>query len=262
MNRSPIDRRTSLKKIILFGAIFLVNPGKTFSETIPLSPSNGNFTLEQIRQIYKREYNEGLHLNNYVTPDCIATYQRGKGKIPERAIKITLNHLEEMMIKEWLKYPGWPDSFHGHFFLPEKSRSEIIHLKGIELLQASLSREELGVIYHNAEKLAKRNPPVTGAIDSEAKRLISVRSVIGWYDGRPLELAHPLPDDPIGYVRANTAQPPKGFSSMCPITFKAHKNGVFSISPFGEKIRIDFSFDDFDYEITGKSEEQKGIGDF
>ena len=88
-------------------------PGKTFSETIPLSPSNGNFTLEQIRQIYKREYNEGLHLNNYVTPDCIATYQRGKGKIPERAIKITLNHLEEMMIKEWLKYPGWPDSFHG-----------------------------------------------------------------------------------------------------------------------------------------------------
>ena len=49
----------------------------------------------------------------------------------------------------------------------------------------------LGTLFHNAEHLALRSPPHTGSIDPEAQEFRSKRNVIGWYDGRGLEVIFP-----------------------------------------------------------------------
>jgi len=210
-----------------------------------------NFTLEEIKEIYEKEYEEGERLENYIRIEegkYIASEYGKNCEIPESFVKTTLKHLEQMLEKDYAKYIFRLDAFHGHIFIPKELFGKYKDLYFIELIAAYTKDEQLGILYHNTEHLALRNPPKTGEIDPEAQELISKRSVLGWYDGRPLELTYPKEGDNQKAIESNCVDIPDGYNTIGGIHFKATKNGEFAIThPNGEEIRIDISFDAFHY---------------
>ena len=205
-----------------------------------------NFTLKEIKEIYEKEYEEGERLENHLIKKdgkYIAFKDGESCEVPEKFVKTTLNQLEQMLEKGYAAYIFRLDAFHSHPFVPDEVFHKYKDLSGAELIAAYTKDDQLGVLYHNSEHLALRDPPKTGEIDSKAKELISKRSVLGWYDGRPLELTHPGEDAPAKLKEANTAGVPDGYHNIGFITFKATKNGEFVINPNGEEIRVDISFD-------------------
>lgn len=203
------------------------------------------FTLEEMKEIYEKEYEEGERLENYIKLEdgkYIGFYDGKTFEVSERFVQHTLNHLEQMIEKGYAKYIFRLDAFHNHLFVPDEVFGEYVDLSSAELIEEYTKDDRLGALYHNTEHLALRNPPKTGEIDPEAKELISKRSVLGWYDGRPLELTHPKDDAPEKIKESNTASTPDGYHDIGGLTFKATKDGEFVINPNGEEIRIDLSF--------------------
>lgn len=204
------------------------------------------FTLEEMKEIYEKEYEEGERLEHYIKLEdgkYIASYDGQTFEVPEKFVKTTLNHLEQMLEKGYAKYIFRLDAFHHHLFIPEEVFDEYGDISGAELIAESIKDDRLGALYHNTEHLALRNPPKTGEIDPEAKDLISKRSVLGWYDGRPLEIIHPKDSAPEKIKEANTANTPDDCHDTGGLTFKAIKNGEFVIKHNGKEIRVDLSFD-------------------
>lgn len=137
------------------------------------------------------------------------------------------------------------DAFHSHLFVPEEAFENYKDLDGVELIEEYTKDERLGALYHNTEHLALRDE--TGKIDPAAEELISKRSVLGWHDGRPLELTYPKEDASQKIREANSAGIPDGHNSIGHLTFMATKNGEYVIRPNGKEVRVDISFDDFGY---------------
>jgi len=209
------------------------------------------YTLDEMEKIYEKEYEEGERLENRIIKEdgkIIGIKNGNHFEIDPKFIDKTLGQLEEMLDQGYAKYIFRLDAFHSHLFLPEEIRAEKYMGKSdIYILEEITKDEQLGALYHNSEHLALRDPPKTGEIDPEAKELISKRSVLGWYDERPLELTYPEEDDPPVIKEANTASIPEGYKSIENLTFKANKNGEFSINHNGKEIRIDISFDANNY---------------
>lgn len=201
-----------------------------------------------MKVIYEKEYEEGTRLENHVRIEngrYISPYQGKTAEVPEKFIKGTLKQLEETLEKGYAKYIFRLDAFHSHLFLPEEAHQKYKDIIGVELIEAYTKDDALGALYHNTEHLALRDK--NGNLDPEAQDLISKRSVLGWYDGRPLELTYPKEDAPEKIKEANNASIPDGYNNIGNIHFKATKNGEFSIKHNGKEIRIDISFDDFNY---------------
>ena len=153
-----------------------------------------------------------------------------------------------MLEKGCAKYIFRLDACHSHLFISSESfLKQCENLTFTEMITTFIKDETLGALYHNAEHLALRKPHITGKIDQIAENLIKKRNIIGWYDGRSLELTYPKPSDPIGHLKVNTAGVPEGYCSFCTIKFKANKNGNFIVRHGEQEIRIDISFCDHYY---------------
>ncbi len=204
------------------------------------------FTREETKQIYEKEYEEGARLENCIRIENgkYVAYRYGKKfEVPEKFVKSTLRQLEETLEKGYAEYIFRLDAFHSHLFVPYDVFEKYKDLKnGAEVTEAYTKDEQLGALYHNAEHLTIEYPK-TGEIDPIAKELCNKRSVLGWYDGRSLEITHPKETDLPKIIEANTASIPEGYHIIGGLTFKATKNGEFAIKHKGKEIRIDISFD-------------------
>ena len=113
---------------------------------------------------------------------------------------------------------------------------------------------KLVALYHTAEHLTVMDPK-TGAIDSQTKAWIEKRNVLGFFDGRPIQI---LPPDP------------KGYGVAMPEEYEAHGGFNFLASPAGELfvffgnrvITFDISFNSDPYEkggVVNRSDEEKKL---
>lgn len=206
------------------------------------------FTLDEMKKVYEKEYEEGERLDKHIKIEngkYIAFEDDERGEVPKSWVKTTLKHLEQMLEKNYAKYIFRLDASHGHIFVPNERFDEYKDLRGTELISAYTKDKQLGILYHNSEHLTLKDKD--GNIDPEAENLISKRSVLGWYDERLLEQTHPKEDGNEKLKEANTAGIPDGYHTIGNIHFKATKNGELTIRPHGKEIRIDISFDAFDY---------------
>jgi len=204
------------------------------------------FTREETKQIYEKEYEEGTRLENCIIIEDgkYMAYRYGeKFEVPEKFVKSTLKQLEQMLENGYAEYIFRLDAFHSHLFVPDDVFEKYKDIKtGAELIKEYTKDDQLGALYHNTEHLTAKDPK-TGEIDLKAVDLLSKRSVLGWYDGRPLEITHPKEDDLPAIREANSASIPDGYHTIGSLTFKATKNGEFSIKHDGKEIRVDISFD-------------------
>ena len=209
------------------------------------------YTLDEINSIYAKEYHEEKRLHNRIHRDrdrYVADCNRSKIDIPETFVNCILKHLAEMLRKGYARFLFRLDACHGHLFVSNDAfikRYQSLNFSGT--IKMITNDKNIGVLYHNAEHLALRNPPKTGKIDPRCALLRDKRNVIGWCDGRPVELTYPKSSDATGRINANTAGIPDGFCSSWAVNFKANKNGEFVIRHGKERIRVDLSLCNFYY---------------
>lgn len=207
------------------------------------------FTREEMKNLYEKEYEEGERFENpvrIINGKYVASRDGKTFEIAERFVKHTLKHLEQMLEKGYAEYLFRIDSYHSHLFVPEKEFHKYENIEDAELIEAYTKDESLGALYHNSEHLIAKDPK-TGEVDSKAEDLIRKRNVLGWYDGREIELTYPGEDAIPKQKEANSASEPENTYRVGNINFKATKNGEFIIRPNGKEIRVDISFDDWDY---------------
>lgn len=222
---------------------------------------NGNswyYSRAEVDKIYEvYHYNGESRLNNYIheTKDgnFIAKMDNGGPiQLPPEFVNHILNHLESAIEKGWVNYIFWADLNHGHLFVPtdlwnDKYEDGEYGLKAFHAqLQRLLSEDgdKLGILYHAAEHFCH--------LDPANKEAIRTRNVVGWFDGRPIELTYPDPENSLpAQLKANTAGDPPGYDRKWFISVSANASGYFAIHPNGEEIRLDISLDGRDcYDST------------
>lgn len=215
------------------------------AESYTTYPDGWFYTLNQMTELYEVEYNEGKRLSNFIKSqgeDFIAECNGETFVVPKLFIDTTLRHLEELLDKGLVKHLFRLDSFHSHPFVTDRDfDKEYQGLSHVEMAEKYVNDTSLKALFHNAEHLALRSPPQTGPIDPVAQELISKRNVIGWYDGRGIDVIFPQKENLIGSGKSNTAIIPKGYRAVGSIVYKATRNGEFSITHDNKKIHLDIS---------------------
>ena len=208
-------------------------------------PDGWFYTLEEIKNQYVLEYEEGKRLSNYITKkngNYFTSCNSDAIIIPEAFINKTLHLIQALLEQDLARYIFRLDSFHGHLFVPEQIFSrKYSNMNTQEIIRLFTHEKTLGILFHNAEHLALHNPPNSATIDVEALEFVKKRNVIGWYDGRPFEIIRFSENDLLADRKTATASIPAGYRNVGVITFKAVRNGEFSIIYNGTSIRIDIS---------------------
>ena len=172
-------------------------------------PDGWFFTLQEIKHQYLVEYNEGNRLSNFITVkhgNYVTSCNGDVFFIPEIFVTKTLELIKALLDQGLARYIFRLDAFHGHLFVPEYIFiKEYSGMTTEEMIQNFSNEDFLGVLFHNAEHLALRNPPENGTVNPEARALIEKRNVIGWYDGRPFEVLKTNKD--IFHVTSETGCP-------------------------------------------------------
>lgn len=233
-----------------YGDNLLCASEESYSELLESEPSTTYpegwfYTLNEIGELYSKEYSQGKRLVNHIRPKngvYIAPYNGEYVVVPKRFISLLINNIQTMVNNGLAKYVFRLDCFHGHpFVTDEKFEKTYKSLTLLEMTEEYAQDESLGVLFHNAEHLALRNPPITGTVDLEAWGLIRKRNVIGWHNGRPMEIID-LKDVEISSDKKSfTAGIPDGYRNVGSITFKATKNGEFQMKVDSKIIRLDIS---------------------
>lgn len=115
-------------------------------------------------------------------------------------------------------------------------------------MPALLRDPGLVALYHTAEHL-KVTDRRTGAVNPEAKAWLDKRNVLGFFDGRPIEILPPHPE------RQGVAMP-EGYYSYSGFSFLASPKGELYLSLGSKIIVFDVAFD------TNHFEEFAGAGNF
>jgi hypothetical protein len=208
-------------------------------------PDGWFYTLDEIKKQYIIEYKAGKRLSNCITKKAgnfISSCNSDNIIIPETFINQTLHFIQALLDRGLVRYIFRLDTFHGHLFVPEEIFLNNYNNKNtFEMIRLYTHEKDLGILFHNAEHLALHNPQASDTVDAEALELAKKRNVIGWYDGRPLEIILYSEKTLLHDRKSATASIPAGYRNVGVITFKAVKNGEFSIIHNGETIRIDIS---------------------
>jgi hypothetical protein len=128
------------------------------------------------------------------------------------------------------------DLDHAHLASPsdlwEKKYSKLPRDKA---LPALLEEPGLAALYHTAEHLTTIDPK-TGQENTEAKAWRERRNVLGFYDGRPIEI---LPSHPTGIG----VGVPEGYESFAGFNFLASPKGQLYIFLATKAIPFDITFE-------------------
>lgn len=195
------------------------------------------FTPEKMKEIYEQEYGGDKILKNHVLKKegkWFGVFDDREFDVPEEFLTASLAHLKNMLEQKAAQYLFRLDAFHGHLFIPEDKHSKYASLKAFDEARLLVEDKNIGVLYHNNEHLKED----TGR---ESREVFQKRNVVGWYDGRPIEIL-PMPTK-----TKRTAADTLGHDLSPWLKFAANENGEFSIVMDDKETRLDFSFDDNDY---------------
>ena len=227
------------------------------------------YSRAEVDKLYETHYNSEDRLDNYIhggeDGKYIAELQYDKRVlVPPGFIQHILFHLWSAIENGWVNYIFWPDLNHGHLFVPTELWETKYLVEGdhsVETFHARFQRllvedtDKLGILYHAAEHF--------GHYDPANKEAIRTRNVVGWFDGRPIELTYPDPEeDKPAHIEANTAGDPEGYDRRWFISVSASKNGFFAIYPNGKEIRLDISLDERDIHDSTTYPRKKPNNDY
>jgi len=202
------------------------------------------FSAEGIRTAYRYQQSFGERLRSPVRGrDCLLGKQRFVGSFrgknfsaPCRFVTETIRHIKEMLVAGAARYLFPLDADHAHLAIPlELWEKKYRWLPKDTLLSALLEEPTLAALYHTAEHLIVVDGN-TKEGNEEIKKWKERRNVLGFYDGRPIQI---LPPDPRGFgVGA-----PASYYTVGGFAFLASPGGELSLFMDGKAIVFDISLD-------------------
>ncbi len=184
------------------------------------------FTAGEVGAAYQYQENYGERLRNPLrAANCLfrdgeikAQQNRNSFTVPCRFVSEIARHLKEMIEVGAAKFLFPLDADHSHLGVPlELWESKYKNLSTAEVIPAIIREPQLVALYHTAEHLrvAERG---TGAINKATKSWQSKRNVLGFFDGRGIQI---LPREPMG----RGASMPEGYYSYSGFSFLANPRG-------------------------------------
>jgi hypothetical protein len=193
------------------------------------------FTAEEVEAAYQYQENYGGRIRHPLggkecllgRKEFVATYMGKEFFVPCRFITETTRHLKEMLSIGAAKYLFPLDADHAHLGVPaEVWAKKYSQLPSDQILFALLREPTLVALYHTAEHL-EISDRKTGRVNEEAKAWREKRNVLGFFDGRPVQV---LPPHPMGF---GVGMPP-GYESYGGFNFLAsHRGELFLLKATG-----------------------------
>lgn len=150
----------------------------------------------------------------------IQAAQRGRRfSLSCRFVTQTIAHLTEMLNVGAANFPFPLDADHAHLGVPVAVwQKKYADLPPDDIMPAMLEDPSLVALYHTAEHLISADPK-TGKPDPKTREWKAKRNVIGYYDGRSIEILPPHP---------------KGAGVGLPDAYHAYGGFRFLASPLGQ----------------------------
>ena len=205
------------------------------------------FTAEEVEAAHQYQENYGERMRHPLPArECmlghqefVATYRRTEVSIPCRFITETTRHLREMLSVGAAKYLFPLDADHAYLGVPSDLWAiKYSELPSEQVLLALLREPALVALYHTAEHLEITDPK-TGQINQDAKIWKEKRNVLGFFDGRPVQI---LPPHPAGH---GVSMPP-GYESYGGFNFLANRRGELFVFLNSKMITFDVSLENGD----------------
>ena len=207
--------------------------------------SGWHFSSNEIDAAYRYQERFGPRLKGPVKPNgCylgqteFTASSRGKQFIVTcEFLSQTIRHLKQMLESGAARYLFPLDADHAHLAIPaEQWREKYSLLPAEERLAAALRDRALVALYHTAEHLATDDGPSSHA-DDGLKNWRAKRNVLGFFDGRPVEILTALAHDAGHEI-------PEHYTNVVTMNFLAHRLGEVVFSVNGKAISVDLSFEE------------------
>ena len=242
-NRKPSAVRRSRQFIL--GLLLGINILVLRSAALAASPyDTWFFTAEEVEAAHQYQENYGERIRNPLPArDCMfgqneitAKYSGTQFLVPCRFITEATRHLKEMLAIGAAKYLFPLDADHAHLAIPmELWATKYSKLPSEQILPALLLEPQLVALYHTAEHL-EISDPKTGSVNEAAKAWKEKRNVLGFFDGRPIQI---LPPHPAGHGVGM----PAGYNSYGGFNFLANPRGELFIFHNNKVITFDVSLE-------------------
>jgi hypothetical protein len=203
------------------------------------------FTAQEIAIAFRYQEQFGGRLSHPLKPSgCLngksefeAFFRGNRFAAPCRFITETMRHIKEMLEIGAAKYLFPLDADHAHLAVPSDLWEQKYRNRALDETFPEILREtSLVALYHSAEHLTTEDQK-TGKINLQAKPWQQKRNVLGFYDGRTVQVLLPDAD---GVLRDE----PKHYRSVGTFSFMAHRLGELVLSAGGQAVIFDISFDD------------------
>jgi hypothetical protein len=202
------------------------------------------FSREEIESAYRYQLNFGERIRNPIKGrKCLfgekrisVAHRNREFSLACRFVTQTIGHLSEMLKVGAARFLFPLDADHAHLGVPTKLwREKYASLPPHEVLPAMLDDRSLVALYHTAEHLATVNPK-TGKTEQKDREWKNKRNVIGYYDGRRIEI---LPPHPAGVGVAF----PESYHSYGGFRFLASPDGQLNLFHKSGVVVFDISLD-------------------
>ena len=184
------------------------------------------FSAAEIGAAYQYQENFGGRMRNALPAfscmtgkaDFAATIHGVPVRVECRFVNQITHHLKGMLDIGAARYLFPLDADHAHLAVPADVWSEKYDkLSAAQLMAALLNEPKLVALYHTAEHL-EPEARIKGSEDSAVRRWREQRNVLGYFDGRPLQVLPPhpegfgvgLPDGLVSYGGFNFLASPRG----------------------------------------------------
>ena len=204
----------------------------------------GYFSPKEMALFYEQLYRSPKRLNHHFIRQgraVLAPLQESFLTVPPSFLERTLSHLEQALEKGYARHIFFSDLGHGHFFHSAATMPKLMPLSYPVAMTHLMHDSQIGIIYHAAENLEDVKDPKTGRLRPDVWERRRTRNILGWYDGRPIEVNPPEPSFLTGKDTINNAHGPG--QRYGALDCSANQQGEFEIRPKGERIRLDLSFE-------------------
>jgi len=214
------------------------------------------FSAAEIGAAYQYQESYGGRMRNPLpafscmtgNADFAATYRGVPVRVSCQFVNQVMRHLKDMLDIGAARYLFPLDADHAHLAVPAEVWAEKYDkLPSAQLMVALLREPKLVALYHTAEHL-EPDAKATGTDDAGVRRWREQRNVLGYFDGRPLQI---LPPHPEGFGVGL----PDGLVAYGGFNFLASQRGELMILQAQRAIAFDVSLEMEDPEpnVFGRS---------
>src|SRR5918999_3257204 len=191
--------------LLVFGLSILISL-VSYSKNQAQPRQGWYFTAQEIDVAFRYQEQFGNRLSHPLKPSgCLngktefeASFNGNKFAAPCRFIIETMRHLKEILEMGAAKYLFPLDADHAHLAIPSELWEEKYRDVAVDEIFPEILREtSLVALYHSAEHLTIEDRQ-TGKINLQARPWQQKRNILGFYDGRAVQVL--LPDSD-GLVR-------------------------------------------------------------